>query len=367
MRVLGLNQEAYRKLISGQSKGVAAAIARAVLRVLSWGYASIIIVRNFLYSTGWLKVHKVNATVISVGNITTGGTGKTPLVVWIANQITQNYTCAILTRGYKTTQNSKLKTQNYIDEPEILAKGCPQAKVIVNPDRLAGAQEAIDKYHAKVLIMDDGFQHRRLGRNLDIVTIDATCPTGYGRMLPAGLLREPVSSLKRADAAVVTRSDQVNKSDLESLEAKLKSINPEMLIVRTIHNPVCAQTTHGEKIDIEQLKGKKIFAFCGIGNPEAFFSTIRKTGAQLVGSKIFNDHYAYANNDIDDIYEEAMYLGARLVLSTQKDWTKISSKKPPAADIPFAYLVMEMKFTDGVDKLKQLIEKTLTGKIPQIK
>ncbi len=177
-----LNQEAYKKLISGQSKGIAAAGARAVLRLLSWGYAAITGIRNLLYSKGWLKIHRVNVPVISIGNITTGGTGKTPLVIWLAHQITKNSkfkNCGILTRGYKTT-----------DEPEILAQSCPAAKVIINPDRVAGAQEAINKFAAQVLLMDDGFQHRRLGRNLDIVTIDATCPFGYGKILPAGLLQE---------------------------------------------------------------------------------------------------------------------------------------------------------------------------------
>jgi len=358
-QVRELNQEAYKKLISGQSKGIAAASARAILRLLSWGYAAIIGIRNLLYSKGWLKIHHANIPVISVGNITTGGTGKTPLVIWLANQITQNSkfkNCGILTRGYKTT-----------DEPKILAQSCPAAKVIINPDRAAGAQEAINKFAVQVLIMDDGFQHRRLGRNLDIVTIDATCPFGYGKILPAGLLREPVSVLKRANAAVLTRSDQIKKSELENLEAQLHQINSKILIAKAVHNPLFAQTTRGEQIAIDQLEDKKIFAFCGIGNPEAFFNTIKKTAAQLVDSKTYNDHHIYTDADINDIYEQALYLGAQLILTTQKDWMKISAMKLPTADLPFAYLVMEIKFTDGQDKLKQLIDTALTVKIPQIK
>jgi tetraacyldisaccharide 4'-kinase len=356
-----LNQEAYRKLISGQSKGIAAPIARAILRLLSWGYAAIIGVRNLFYSKGLLKIHRANVPVISVGNITTGGTGKTPLVIWLYRQIIQNpkskiQNCGILTRGYKTT-----------DEPKILAQSCPDAKVIINPDRVAGAKEAINKHNAQILIMDDGFQHRRLARNLDIVTIDATCPFGYGKILPAGLLREPASALKRADAAVITRSDQIKKDELENLEIQLHQINPNILIAKAVHNPIGIQTTRGEQIAIDQLKGKKVFAFCGIGNPEAFFNTIKKTAAQLVGSKTYNDHHIYTDADINDIHEQSLYLGAQLVLTTQKDWTKISPMKLPIADIPFAYLVMEIKFIDGQDKLKQLIDMALTCKIPQIK
>jgi tetraacyldisaccharide 4'-kinase len=357
---LQLNQQAYRKLISGQSKGAGAAIARFFLRVVSSGYAAIIGVRNLLYSKEWLKVHRANVPVISVGNITVGGTGKTPTVIWLYHLLTKNnIPCAILTRGYKVTQNLKLKTQNYGDEPAILAENCPAAKVIVNPDRVAGAEEAINKCGAQVLIMDDGFQHRRLGRDLDIVAIDATCPFGYGRLLPAGLLREPVSALKRADAAIITRADQINKDDLDMLEAKLQHINPKMAIARSIHKAICTKAMYQEQISVEKLRGKKIFAFCGIGNPDAFLASIRRLGAEQMGSKIYNDHYAYTDADIYDIYEEARYLSAELILTTQKDWTKISTKKLPAADIPFAYLAVELAFTAGEKELKQLIEKVL--------
>ncbi len=363
-----MNQEAYRKLISGQSKGAGFAIARFFLRIASCGYAVVIGVRNFLYSKGWLKVHRVNVPVISIGNITTGGTGKTPLVIWICRLLSQeNIPCAILTRGYKAAQSSKLKTQNYGDEPKILAEGCPQAKVIVNPDRVAGAQEAINKYGAQVLIMDDGFQHRRLNRNLDIVAIDATCPFGYDKMLPAGLLREPVSAVKRADAVVITRTDQMDKDALEILEARLRHINPDMIIARSIHEAAFIKTMHQEKICVEKLRGKKLFAFCGIGNPDAFLASIRRIGALQTGSKIYNDHYTYTRADINDIYEEARYLGAELILTTQKDWTKASLKEFPVTDIPFAYLAVELKFTAGEEKLKELIKRTLTVKIPQIK
>ncbi|MCX5637946.1 MAG: tetraacyldisaccharide 4'-kinase, partial [Planctomycetota bacterium] len=263
-------------------------------------YALAIRLRNFLYSKGWFKTYKVNAIVISIGNITVGGTGKTPLVVWLCNKITENLNlktkncgCAILTRGYKT---HLAKRKNWIpaprlrgdkiapakagagmtardtqyairnmpaDELAILADSCPQAKVIVNPDRVAGANEAITRFGAKVLIMDDGFQHRRLHRDLDIVTIDATLPFGYDKLLPAGLLREPIAALKRADAVVITRCDQIPQAELSELEAKLQQVNPNMVITRSIHRPVCAKLVDGKEISIEQLRDRKIFAFCG--------------------------------------------------------------------------------------------------------
>jgi tetraacyldisaccharide 4'-kinase len=255
-----------------------------------------------------------------------------------------------------------------IDEPGVLAESCPEAKVIIDPDRVAGANEAITEFGAKVLVMDDGFQHRRLHRDLDIITIDATCPFGYDRMLPAGFLREPITALKRADAVVITRCDQINETKLRELEEKLREVNPNIVIARSIHRPICARLTDGKEIGVEQLKGRKIFAFCGIGNPQSFFGTIKSIGAEVVGSKIYDDHHHYTDNDISEIYEQAGTVKAELILTTQKDWSKIigdfrfsiADCQPP---IPLARLVIELKFIGGEDKIRNLIESTLGGKI----
>ena len=338
-------------------------------------------------------MHHVDAAVICVGNITTGGTGKTPLVVWLCSLITQNpklktqnCRCAILTRGYKARAH---ENADFKDEIAIFAESCPEAEVIVNPDRVTGAAEAIDRYDAKVLIMDDGFQHRRLARDLDIVAIDATEPFGYGRMLPAGLLREPVTSLKRAGAVVITRCDQIDGAELNELEQKLLAINPDMVIAKSIHAAVSVKysvvpvipakvgiqkdnktmdTCLSRYDDINQLKSKKIFGFCGIGNPDAFLKTIKALGAEVVGSKIYDDHYHYTDRCLAGIYEQAERLGADLILTTQKDWTKvISNFKSQIPDskspLPFAYLGIEIKFLAGEDKLTDLIKDTLAGKI----
>jgi tetraacyldisaccharide 4'-kinase len=354
-----LNQEAYRKLISGQARGFGEALICFFSVAAAKSYTAIIALRNLAYSKGWLKVHTAGAAVISIGNITVGGTGKTPLVIWLCKFLQQKeIQCAVLTRGYKTRTQTRVTS----DEPAILAESCPQAKIIVNPNRLEAAAEAVSNLGAKVLIMDDGFQHRRLHRDLDIVTIDGTCPFGYGKMLPAGLLREPVASLKRADAAVLTRCDQISQSKLCQIEKELQLINPDMIIAKSIHNPICVKSLAGEKIAIKQLKDKKIFAFCGIGNPDAFLNTIKNTGANLVSSKIYNDHHHYTDSDIDDIYDQANRLGADLILSTQKDHTQYAIRNTQY-EIPFAYLAVEIKFIAGEDKLKQLIEDALAGKI----
>ncbi len=362
-----MEQANFRKLISGQNSGLVATILRFFLYVASGIYSTIIWVRNCLYSKGWLKTHRADAVVISIGNITTGGTGKTPLVIWLCNQLTKNYNIAVLTRGYKSRAQ---ESQNYRDEPAILSENCPKAKVIVNPDRVAGAAEATSKFGANVLIMDDGFQHRRLGRDLNIIAIDATMPFGYGKMLPAGLLREPTSSLKRADAVVITRCNQITETELSQIEKKLGIINPDMLIAKSIHTPTYIKLKNNEEIGLEQIKGKTIFAFCGIGNPEAFLNTIRQLGGNLIGSKVLNDHYHYTDSCLADINKRAKYLKADLILTTQKDWTKIiSDLRLQSSDfessLPIAYIGIEIKFLAGEDKLRDLIENTLAGKIPQ--
>ncbi|MHC4581524.1 MAG: tetraacyldisaccharide 4'-kinase, partial [Planctomycetota bacterium] len=265
------------------------------------------------------------------------------------------------TRGYKSTRNSKLKTQDYFDEPAMLAESCPDATVVVNPDRVAGAAEAIGQFGAEVLIMDDGFQHRRLARDLDVIAIDATLPFGYGKMLPAGLLREPVTSLRRAGAVVITRCDQIGETQLSELEEKLRSINPDMVIAKSIHATASVRTTDNEEIDIGLLKDKKIFAFCGIGNPNAFLSTVEALGSELGGSKVYDDHHQYTDGSLADICQQAEKAGADLVLTTQKDWTKVRCDFE--STVPFAYLEIEIEFLAGQDKLTSLIRDTLAGRI----
>ncbi len=351
-----MSQQCFHKLISGQPRCFGIVLLRFFLGAAAKLYTAVILLRNLAYSKKWLKVHTAGVPVISIGNITAGGTGKTPLVIWLCKPLTQNYNCVRLTRGYKATQN-------YSDEAAILAETCPHAKVIVNPDRVAGANEAVDKIGAKILIMDDGFQHRRLARNLDIVTIDATCPFGYDKMLPAGLLREPVAALKRADAVVITRCNQAGEDELAELEKKLQLVNPDAIIARSMHRPVYAKSIDGGQISIDELKDKRVLAFCGIGNPQAFFNTVNGLGCDTVGSETYDDHYRYTDDCLADIYEQAGHLKADLILTTQKDWTKITQLAPVKKDIPLAYLAIELKFISGEDKITQLIEDALAGKI----
>ena len=353
-----MNQNSFRKLIAGQAKGPLPTLLRFFLSVVGLFYGLIIKLRNSLYSNGKFKSHSAAAPVISIGNITTGGTGKTPLVIWLCNFLTgKNIPCAVLTRGYKT------KDSDLSDEPAIIAKNCPDAKVVINPDRCAGAKRAVEKLDAKALVMDDGFQHRKLKRNLDIIVIDATCPFGYGKILPAGLLREPIHSLTRAHAVIITRCNEVSAEDVRLIEEKVLTVNQYLIIAKTQHCPVAIKALNGNSLELDQLKGKRVFAFCGIGNPNSFFNTIDFLEANKVGGNVYNDHHQYKSDDMADIYEEASYLNAELILTTQKDWTKVAILPPSQFNIPLAFLQIELKFTQGEDEIRQLIETALAGRI----
>jgi tetraacyldisaccharide 4'-kinase len=372
-----MNQARFKKLVSGQSSGTIAVASRLLLNVLAAFYGVGIALRNRMFDKGRCKAWAVTPVglkttdrtqaaipVISVGNITVGGTGKTPMAIWVCRFLqNKNILCAILTRGYKTTQNSKLKTQNSVDEPAMLTKNCPGAAVVVNADRLAGAVEAVRRHHAQVLVMDDGFQHRWLHRDIDIVTIDATRPFGYNKMLPAGLLREPVTALKRAHAAILTRCDLVSEDSLTQLTEAISGINPNMVVARTIHAPVCAMTAGDKQITLEQLRGMAVFAFCGIANPEAFLATIASLGVNLVGSKIYDDHHNYTARDTNEIYQDAVQSGAELILATEKDYNKIDLSTGSQPGLILAYLAVRLQFVEGQDSISRLIEQSLAGKI----
>lgn len=350
-RSVRLDQNQYRDLIASENGGILKKLVRCLLRAVSCGYAAGVSVRNRAYDIGLLRTYKPEASVISVGNITVGGTGKTPLVIWLANHLAEKgASCAILTRGYKS-EPGKLT-----DEPAILAKSCPEAQIVINADRVEGAKKALGNGGADVLIMDDGFQHRRLGRDVDIIAIDATCPFGYGRLLPAGLLRESVSSIKRCDIVIITRSDQVDGAQLAGIEETINKIAPGVPIAKSICCHPGAIAMKGQTLTMNELRSSKVFAFCGIGNPEAFVGQLGRCGMTLVGSKSYNDHHDYTVRDIADIYEEAKYLGANLVLTTQKDWVKAALLIKGFEDIRFAYLELELEFTSGLDIIEEVLK-----------
>ncbi|MEN8128020.1 MAG: tetraacyldisaccharide 4'-kinase [Planctomycetota bacterium] len=351
-----MNHDTYRKIVSGQDHRPWIGVLRVLLGAVSVIYGLVMRGRNLLFTIGILRSHRAGVPVVSIGNITTGGTGKTPLVIWLCGYLrNKGLHSSILTRGYKT------QPDQITDEPALLARACPDTDVIVNPNRLAGAQKAISSHQAQALVLDDGFQHRRLKRDLDIVAVDATCPFGYGRVLPAGLLREPKGGLSRADAVIITRFDQADAKQMRQLEQDIQRIVPDIPIAKAAHKHTGAVTFQNEKLDIEELRSKKIFAFCGIGNPNAFFRCLEQCGLSLAGTQIFDDHHAYTRDEMKQILEQARSCGAEVILCTQKDWVKSALLSPENENVVSAYLTMELDFLDGLDKITSLIDNLFTG------
>lgn len=344
-----VDQNSYRKLLAGTQNTLVERLVFALLRFAAFFYGRAIRLRNWCYDQHIFAVRRAPRPVVSVGNITAGGTGKTPLVIWLCNYLSTNgLRPAILTRGYKSG------SETLSDEPAMLSAACPTAKVVVNSDRLAGARTAVARFSADILIMDDGFQHRRLVRDLDIVTIDATCPFGLGRLLPAGLLREPLDSLRRAQAVIITRCDLITDETAATLERLLRNINPDLAVARAVHKPTAVIFANNRKSAIEDIKGRVVYAFCGIGNPDAFISQLSSMGITVVGSSIFNDHHQYTADDVADVFEEAAYLNANLVLTTQKDWMKMATLTEEQ-NIDCAYLAVALEFLAGADTIAGLL------------
>lgn len=352
-----MKQETYRRIVSGKDQRVLARMFRILLAAAGLLYGLIVSVRNRLYDKGLLNSTSVDVPVICIGNITTGGTGKTPLVIWLCNYLTsKGIKCAILTRGYKTEPGQMS------DEPALLENACECVRVVVNSDRVEGAREAIEKHGAQVLIMDDGFQHRRLTRDMDILAIDATCPFGYGHLLPAGLLREPIRSLARAAAMILTRTDQVDAEQIHSIEQTIQEFAPAATIAKTSHKHTHATGPNNRTIDLETLRNKKVYAFCGIGNPEAFFESLSQSGLHVAETRTFDDHHAYSKADIESILERSQHCNAEVILCTQKDWIKCEPLLPKENESAFASLAMELDFIAGYDIITQQLDTLLKTK-----
>jgi tetraacyldisaccharide 4'-kinase len=319
-------------------------LVRASLYPPSLSYAALMRLRRWAYRKGVLPSMPAGKPVISVGNITTGGTGKTPMVAWIALELqSAGRRAGIVLRGYKATGGRS-------DEAELL-KQLTGAIVIVHADRVAGAAQAVAA-GADVIVLDDGFQHRRLRRDVDIVLIDAADPFGLGYCLPRGLLREPASALADADAVVITRSDAVNRKELDVLRNKLSRLAPRAVIVRAAHKPVAAVDGAGQRLAPSALAGRKVFAFCGIGSPRSFLHTLSELGARIVGQCILEDHCEYSPQLLEELSAMAGQAEAQLAVTTQKDYVKIG---PTQFALPLWQLTIEMDVTEGREELAKVL------------
>jgi len=347
-------------------------------RPLSPFYSCLMATRSRLYQKGLFKQHKLNVPVISVGNLVLGGTGKTPLVHYIAKLLQHhNRKPAILSRGYKgsataainvvsNTTDILLDAAEAGDEPLLLAEKLPGVPVITGKKRFTTGCFAIDSLGADSLILDDGFQHMALKRDLDLVLFTVQNLLGNGRVLPGGDLREPLSALKRADAFIISGindSESMSRNPEEFISL-LKSMYPDKPVFTAIYQPEKTLIRIDKRKDgtISQFDAGKIplYGFCGIARPESFKKTLEFTGMKLTGFHAYEDHHSYSADNIQSLIHNAKNSGAHGLVTTEKDLVKLRNIFPPE----FPLLVLPVKLQLGEDFDRFLINHIAKVKNP---
>jgi tetraacyldisaccharide 4'-kinase len=344
--------EHFHALVRGDDKGPGAGLQRTGLRLLSVPYGCGVRLRNWLFDRGWKASEQAEVPVVSVGNLTVGGTGKTPCVEYVARFYRERgQQVAILSRGYGTAVGCN-------DEALVLEENLPDVPHLQGADRAALARVAVEELESEVLVLDDGFQHRRLRRDLDLVLIDATLPWGHGYLLPRGLLREPRTSLRRADLALLTRCDLVSATAIHELRREIGRWAPMLPIIESEHRPAHWQNAQGTALPLEALRGRPVAGFCGLGNPEAFRQSLLRLGVDLVAWRTFPDHHPYQRADIEDLRRWAQQLpSAAVVVTTQKDLVKICLDR--LAERALWALGIRLHITAGAEILEEKLRSTV--------
>ena len=345
-----------RRLLSGQARGPAASSARACLAAASLPYALAVRLRNHLYDRDVFHARRASVPVISVGNLTVGGSGKTPFVCFLAQRLTSaGRRVAVLSRGYRSDPDDGLN-----DETRLLARYLPpQVIQLSGPDRVDLASWSSSHHRCDVILLDDGFQHRRLARDLDVVLVDALEPFGFGHILPRGLLREPLRALRRAHLIALTRTELVTPLQTHALEAQLARLAPGVPVIYVAFPFVHCQSLSGEtRLKTDRLSAKHAFCFCGVGNPAAFARTLDQAGITQVGWRIFPDHHHYTPADVSLLGDFAVRAGADVLLTTEKDAVKLQPGW--SWPLPLYFVAVQTLVTRGETVLNDLLVRTLT-------
>ena len=330
-------------------------------------YSAVTRLRTMLYQKNFLRAVSLPAPVISIGNITTGGTGKTPLVEWVSRTLSeQGRRVCILTRGYKRKITNRVVVSDGKelfanvtqagDEPYWLAqklKGV--AAVICDADRAAAGEWAIANLKSNAFVLDDGFQHLQLLRDLNILAIDATNPWGGGQLLPSGRLRESRRAISRADCVILTRTEQT--ANTGALQTEIKKMFGERPVFTSQMNALGIRRLSSNQLERSETAPQPVAAFCAVGNPESFFNNLRREGLTLVYTKAFPDHHFYKQSDIVELCEKATQLGAASVLTTAKDAVKLTELD---FDLPCYVFEIEVLISQA-DKLRDLIRRTIAS------
>ncbi len=319
--------------------------------MLAGGYSLGVSVRNLAYDRGWSRIHRAQVPVVSVGNLTLGGTGKTPMVEWVARWYRrQGIRVAILSRGYGDFEGVN-------DEGRVLEENLPDVPHLQDPDRVRIAGIAVEELESQLLVLDDGFQHRRLARDLDLVLLDALEPFGLGRLVPRGVLREPVRSLRRAGVVILSRADLVNESERRAIRAEAERRAGPLLWVEARHAALELVDSSGVSSPVSDLSSRTVAAFCGIGNPEGFRRTLLNLGVVLKDVRTFPDHHPYSATDVAELASWVNGLGVDLALTTQKDFVKL--RTDALGGVPLRALRIGLEIMEGASVLEEKLARLL--------
>lgn len=346
------DEQAYRELIRGTSRGPLASIARGGLALASIPYRGLVAARNLAYDRGWKAVHSAAVPVVSVGNLTFGGTGKTPMVEWIARRLrARGLRVVLVSRGYGSGTGLN-------DEGRVLDQNLPDVPHLQDPDRVALARIAVEELEAGAIVLDDGFQHRRLARDLDVVLLDALDPFGGGRLAPRGMLREPVRSLRRAGVVVLSRADLVDESARRSIRVEAERRAGRALVwAQARHAPRDLIDESGASEPIAGIENRRVFAFCGIGNPDGFLRTLEMRGVSPIVFRAFPDHHEYTREDVASLAVDVSSAGSDLALTTQKDLVKLRTPRLGAA--PLRALRIGLEFLAGEELVLEALDRAV--------
>jgi len=370
------------EVIFGERRGKKAALLRGVLFGLSKMFLIIVKSRRWLYEARIIRDHPLGVQVITVGNLTVGGTGKTPVVEKFARVLTdQGRKVAILSRGYRSKPppltkrwKNKILLQDEIvpprvvsdgkslllnsedagDEPYMLASNLKDVVVLTDKDRVKSGRYAIEQFGCDTLLLDDGFQYWKLaGRRRDIVLVDAQQPFGNEHLLPRGTLREPPEHIRRADTIFITKSD----GETAGLRARIRKHNPSAGIIECVHWPLFFEDVFNpdQREQIGWLKGKKVATLSGIAQPESFEQSLLQQGADLVYTKRFADHHRFNQQEILNTINRAKKRRAEVILTTQKDAVRFP--KIDRRDLPIFYMRVEIKILSGAKDFDDCVRK----------
>ena len=368
------------EVILEQRRDARAALARALLAGLSHVFKLGVKARRFLYNVRLLRDSTLGVQVIAIGNLTVGGTGKTPVVEKFARELqTEGRTVAILSRGYRSKpppllerllnkiffredrtpprvvsdgKSLLLDSEMAVDEPYMLASNLKDVVVLVDKDRVKSGRYAIEKFGCDTLLLDDGFQYWKLrGRRRDIVLVDFQQPFGNERLLPRGTLREPPSHLARASTIFITKSD----GNTEALRKRLAQLNPTAGVIECVHHPLYLEDVFtGERHPLEMLAGKKVASLSGIAQPESFDKSLVKLGADLVYPRHFADHHRFTQQEVLKVINRGKKRQAAMIITTQKDAVRFP--KLDRRDLPIYFMRVEIKILRGAKDFQDCVK-----------